>query len=188
MEGLVVCALMSVVLLVVYQLLFAGFRYVQFSEATVDAQQAALNAILQLSQELGESNAESYQAYSTPIQGTVFTTARDANHVFHYDTTTVKGSPLWQQVVCYAVRDVNGKPCLVRHSEPLGAPSDLPQTMVPARTPSYFNGATFRLIARQISSLQISGAYPVLIKVTSRVEEYGHLFQVEVDTKVYVKN
>lgn len=191
-EALVAGSLMVLVLITVWQVAEEGTRYIHYSESTIDAQQAALNSILALTQELGEGSADSFKYYPAPNAGVVFASARDASGKFQYDPTSTNGGPVWQKIICYYLAVVNQKSCLLRVEEPLAAPSPTaqkPWLMGPARTTSYFLPWTgYRMIGRNLSSLEVTNTYPMAVKCTATVEEYGHKFEVQVQSKVAMKN
>ena len=185
-EQIICCALVSLLLTVIYEMLAASKRYQDNCEAKIKIQAEVLRSMSFLTRELNESDRFAINA--DPGGNTlVFPTPRDTDNRIHFDP---EGRLLWQRFVCYDREDVAGVSCLVRRSLNLASPSpDVPAPMMPAVLTGDAS-LDVRVMARHIKEFrpQLTPDGTVEFTVLGKIQFLIHSYGVEMTQKVLPVN
>lgn len=119
-EMIVALAILSLVLLAVYILMFNGLRYYQDSEAKLELQRQSLLAIHRVSRKVSETSRYSVE---TGTNALLFAYPRDDNGYLRF---TSDRSILWYRFFCYYLTTMNGQSVLVSKEFSIPTPPDSP--------------------------------------------------------------
>lgn len=187
LELIIVCALMSIVVGVVYSIVQAGLAFYMDANSAMEIRQDAMVGINRLSVELRQSSMASVQVDSvSAVKGIVFASPRDATGAM---APTSDGKMTWQRYVCYYVGPYQGAQALIRKEETISpAKTRAPDPYGEAipRTPAYFStlAASSKVIARHLYSLDMPKSVDTVEIILSCEVSTRHRHLIELRTKV----
>lgn len=162
----------SVLLILILGAIYASYGiardYYSAAQIETQAQQAALDASLSVSQELNQACGKALISSDAP-SALLFLSAKTDSGLFEHDTAT--GDLLWQRWVCIFLDTQSNQ--LLCVEEKLTPPTATPPETVPSVESMIQNTALpRRVLARDISefSHQITGSSTVLFGVRSTME------------------
>ncbi len=188
-EMLVCCALVGIVLSLVYSMVVAGKNYLAVMSAKHTLQQEALQSITWISREISESDAECFQVATmlvNGVDGVVFSSPRSpVSGNVEYD---IVGRMLWQQHICYYLRTINGVSTLCRKSRTLSPAFSYPPPAPPVDTVSSDASLPERVIARHVEIFSVSNEEVPEIKIRCRLTGFSRDYAIEVKTRLFLRN
>lgn len=154
-ETMVSMALISVVLTAVYSFMSMFLVNSRMLQAQADLENSAQTAVMRMVSDLADSRPASVTVGTSPT-GVFFLSPRDGSDRFQRDAS---GTLYWQKWVCYYL---DGNRQLVRAQIVLDAPTTTPPAS--GYTTSTFQSlGSRRVVARDMSTLQVTGTAPVTI-------------------------
>ena len=167
-ETMVSMALITTVLTAIYSFMSMFLVNSRMLQAQADLENSAQTAVIRMVSDLSDSRSASVTVGTSPT-GVFFLSPRDGSDRFQRDSS---GTLYWQKWVCYYL---DGNRQLVRAQVPF-TPTTTPPVSA-YTTASFQSLGTRRVVARDLSTLQVTGTAPVTIMAsfTSTVLKTGDL-------------
>lgn len=179
-------ALVSLLMMSIYEVLRVGTRYLTQTTLVTEMQQSCVVAATRIVGELLESNLNSIRSEgSTSL---TFGSARTRDDTMTFNTDAGGAQLLWQSIVGYYIHQDKDEPALWRKEEALATPAANPPLIALSYNATYWiNSSNLR---RQIASrvYHIDVVSSTNVDVILGVRSRDGLFQVRMKTKLKTRN
>jgi hypothetical protein len=185
-EIIVSLALVSLLMLSIYEVLRVGTRYLTQTTLVTDLQQSCVVGATRLVGELLESNINSIR--SAGANSVTFGSARTTDNSMTFETESGGAQLVWQSIVGYYIHQDGEEPALWRKEEALSDPPTTPPRIASSYDADYWIGSAN--LRRQVASrvYYVDVVSSTNVDVIMGVRSRDGLFQVRMKTKLKTRN
>lgn len=185
-EVIVSLALVSLLMLALDRVLWAGTRYFRHSTMVTEIQKACVTGTGRLVTELLEGNPGSIRGDQVNFMWVTFGGARDPQGKMTFDPTS--GDLQWHSQIGYYIDTINGEEYLCRKEEAISPPQTTAPLIALTMTDGYWKASTSQRIAIAQRVYYLDVVSTSSVSVILGVRSSDHSYQMTVRTKLKARN